>query len=89
MLSVTSILYKWLGVTGNRYVSNTTDGLRMNWLHGLAGRTTSELVRLYLPHPLPGATLDSQDIADDLGGLILHKNICFIEVQVSSSSWNN
>ena len=32
--------------------------------------------------PLPGATLDSQDNNDDLGVLILHKNLCFMEVQV-------
>ena len=44
--------------------------------------TAHVLVRPYLPHPLPGATLDSQDIADDLGVLILHKNLWFMEVQV-------
>ena len=49
---------------------------------GVVVHTTAHmLVRLYLPHP-PGATLDSQDIADDLGVLILYKNLCFIEVQV-------
>ena len=34
----------------------------MNSLHGISGKTTLELIRHYLPHPLHGAPLDSQDI---------------------------
>ena len=33
--------------TKGTVASNRTDELRLSWHHGLAGRTTSELVRLY------------------------------------------